>query len=150
MPQPKVRIWWDRDLQGYYVETPYSRAFVEGLKLVVPASDRGWDPASKIWTITERFFPAIKVAAERIFPGQVNILTREQAEKATAPSAVKIKTLNEVLLDFVLLLPNDALQKAYRVAAMTLHPDRGGDMEKMSRLNALWQRIEMERINKGS
>ena len=114
------------------------------------ATGRGWDPASKIWTITERFFPAIKVAAERIFPGQVNILTREQAEKATAPSAVKIKTLNEVLLDFVLLLPNDALQKAYRVAAMTLHPDRGGDMEKMSRLNALWQRIEMERINKGS
>ena len=80
----------------------------------------------------------------------MDILTREQTEKATSPTIAKSKTLNEVLLDFVLLLPNDALQKAYRSAAMTLHPDRGGDMEKMARLNALWQRIETERINKGS
>ena len=150
MTQPKVRIWWDRDIQGYYIECPYSKAFVEGIKVVVPASDRGYDPTSKIWTITERFFPVIKIAADRLFPNQVYYLTREQAEKATAPSAVKSKTLNEILLDFVRLLPNDALQKAYRVAAMTLHPDRGGDMDKMARLNALWQRIETERINKGN
>ena len=150
MPQPRVRIWWDRDIQGYYVEAPYHKAFVEGLKIVVPASDRGWNPESKIWTITERFFPAIKIAAERVFKGQVNILTREQAERATSPTVVKSKTLDEVLLEFTCLLPNDALRKAYLVAARELHPDHGGDMEKMSRLNALWQRIETERINKGS
>jgi curved DNA-binding protein CbpA len=52
------------------------------------------------------------------------------------------------MTSFVKLVPYDAMTKAYRAAAMTYHPDRsGGDMEKMTQLNALWERIKKEVYN---
>ena len=48
------------------------------------------------------------------------------------------------------LLPFDAAQSAYRKAALLLHPNKGGDKEKMTRVNALWSRIENELYRKVS
>jgi len=141
----KVRIWWDRDIQGYHIESPYNPQLVNGLKSIIPASDRAYDPVTKIWTFSERWFSPVKTVCDRLYGNQVSYLTRESTERATAPAVIKHKSLDEVLLAFSRLLPNNALRKAYLVAATELHPDRGGNMEKMAELNALWARIEEER-----
>lgn len=145
MPSQKVRFLWDKDVQGYRIECPYNKAFIEGIKALVPASDRDYDPSTKIWTVAEKWYKPLHIAAERLYPGQVFVFTKEQQERAAAPPAIAKASLDQVLTDFVKLLPNEALIRAYKVAAMELHPDRGGSMEKMSSLNALWQRIKEEK-----
>jgi curved DNA-binding protein CbpA len=50
----------------------------------------------------------------------------------------------EITLEFFRLAGPDAMLKAYRAAALTLHPDRGGSMDVMSSLNAAWDRIQKE------
>jgi len=56
----------------------------------------------------------------------------------------KRRPLNSVSLlsEFVALLPFQALQSAYRAAAMLFHPDHGGDVHRMQMLNEAWSRVE--------
>ena len=65
--QTGIKIWWDTTVDAYRVVTPYRPQFVDLLKQLIPSSDRGWDGTSKTWTITEKFLPAVKDLAERIF-----------------------------------------------------------------------------------
>lgn len=145
----KVRIWWDTRIQGYRLECPYNKSFVEGALKIIPAAQRGFDPETKFWMFEEKWLSPIQIAAERIFgKSSVNILTKEKVEAASQPSSVIRKSLDEILLDFMKLLPYEAAQKAYKTAALSYHPDRiGGSMDKMSLLNSLWQRIEKELYN---
>ena len=50
--------------------------------------------------------------------------------------------LDAAMMDFMRLIPHSAAQAAYKHAAKNLHPDRGGDPEKMTRLNQLWDIVE--------
>lgn len=145
--QTKCRIWWDESVQGYHVSTPYSKEFVEFIKLGVPASDRGFDPTTKIWTVTEKYFDLIYSTATKVWknPGDVAVVTKAQSQAASAPPAVSRASLDSVMLDFVKMLPERALLQAFRFAAAELHPDKGGDMDKMMRLNTLWDRIKTDK-----
>jgi hypothetical protein len=49
---------------------------------------------------------------------------------------------DETILAFFRLLPPAALKAAYYKAAGELHPDHGGDLEAMKKLNQLWHQIE--------
>jgi len=139
-----VRIWWDKDLEGYYMTMPFHKVFVDTLKQVVPGSDRGYNPAAKTWSFTEKWLAPVTQLVTKIFGTPPQVLTRAEAEKASAPSVGVNSKLDTVVLKFFQLLPYEAAQRAYKAAAMTLHPDRGGKMEDMSELNALWTRIEKE------
>lgn len=143
-----IRIWWDESVQAYRVVTPYRPQFVDALKQLLPASDRSWDNQTKTWTITERFLGPVQNLAEKAFGAKATVITKDQAQKASMPPTVRSSTVDTVIVEFFKLLPYEALQKAYRQAAMTLHPDRGGNMESMSKLNASWQRLEKEFFNK--
>lgn len=142
---PSIRIWWDTSVQAYRCATPYKAEFVEALKLVIPTSKRSFDPSTKVWTFAEECLVGITALCARVWSTKPNVLTRQQVENAQQ-SAVLSKTsgVDVVIVEFFRLLPPEAAQAAYRKAAMLLHPDRGGDMDKMSRLNAAWQRIEAE------
>lgn len=148
MIQPSIRIWWDNDVGVYRCSIPYNATVNDLLNQAIPFSERSLDKESKIWSITEQAMPAFRKIAESVFKSQATVITKEQAQKASASPSITKATLDSVLLDFVKLLPYEAAQKAFRLAALTLHPDRvGGDMEKMSRLNAAWTRIEKEFYN---
>jgi len=131
---------------AYRISVPYSQEFVEALKATIPSSDRARDNAANLWTFSEKYFDFVTNLANMVWknPGEVVIITREQAQQATAPAVVARATLDSVLVQFMKLLPPSAAQAAYRRAAFELHPDRGGDMSKMSALNALWSRISEE------
>lgn len=40
---------------SYIVKTPYSPVFVDMLKRYIPASDRKWDNASKVWIVSTKY-----------------------------------------------------------------------------------------------
>ena len=148
MAQPSgIKIWWDDSVQVYRLVTPYRPNFVELLKQLIPSSDRAWDAASKTWSLTEKFLPATKDLAEKIFGGVATVISKQQAQAAQGQSnsgaAVRSTTpVGKLIEDWFSLLPYEAAKKAYREGAMSLHPDRGGSLETMSKFNSLWQQIE--------
>ncbi len=146
MTQTKCRIWYDPKVDGYHISCAYSPQFVEFIKAAVPVSDRAFDPVTKHWTVTEKFFPILRSVAEKVWQASEIIIVTKDQTRATASAPVHKASLDSVIIEFVKLLPADALTTAYRKAAVAYHPDRGGDSDRMSRLNALWTRIEAELI----
>lgn len=147
----KARVWWDKDITAYRASFPFKPQIVEFLKNQIPASDRTWDPATKIWTFTEQYLDGtVKFLHICFGNGEVAVVTRQQFEASSRPSGTSVRTSNTIELacsDFMRLLPYDSARQAYRHAAMALHPDRNKEpeaMEKMSKINSLWSRIEKE------
>lgn len=142
--QGTVRIWWDPAISAYRMVMPYNKGFLDLLKTLVPVSDRSYESETHIWTFTERFLKPVQELVEKAF-GRATLVDKAQAEaaqqnKSTAPGA----PLDAVIVEFFRLLPQEAARRAYLVASNVMHPDRGGDMEKMSKLNAAWTRLEKE------
>jgi len=145
-----VRIWWDASVQAYRMASPYNKDLVEAVKTFIPVSDRSYDPQTKIWTIVERQLTPL-TGLFKTLNIQPTVITRQQTEQAaqSQPNGAQKRGLDiaVVALDFMRLAGPDAMQKAFRAAAMTLHPDRGGSMDKMSALNAAWERLQKELYN---
>lgn len=156
-PQQSCRIWWDVSIQAYRLSSSYNKDLVDALKAFIPVSDRSFDTGTKIWTITEKYFQPLLSLISKLHINPT-VITRQQAEAAktgsttgsgygsssNAVTRTTLSVIDKACLDFMKLLPYDAAQAAYRKAAMLLHPDRGGDMEKMTQLNQLWTVIEKE------
>jgi len=146
----KCVIFWDTKVQAYQLQMKGDfnkiQKTVEFLKGVIPHSDRNWEPTTKTWTFTEKYLDGVQKFCTLLFGNQeVAVLTRDKVEGQSQSVSVNgYNTLDSALLTFMKLLPFDAAQAAYRKASMTLHPDRGGDMEKMTKLNQAWSKIEKE------
>lgn len=146
----KCVIFWDIKIQAYQLQMKGDFQKIEKavafLKQAIPHSDRNWDPTSKTWTFTEKYLDGVQKFCVILFGGQeVACLTRDKVEGQSKNISVSsTNTLDVALLTFMKLLPFEAAQAAYRRASLTLHPDRGGDMESMTKLNQAWSRIEKE------
>lgn len=140
----KCTIWYDPKLDGYTLQCAFSPEFINFIKAAIPASDRSFDPASKNWKFHKKYADAVVSTAKKCFgDGNVAFISEQQVKGAT-PAASKTLTLESACAEFVKILPFDAANAAFRKAAMLLHPDRGGNMESMSRLNILWDKIKAE------
>lgn len=142
-----VKIWWDVSVDAYRMNSPFNKALVDAMHQVIPYSDRSFDRDTKVWTFAEKYLAPLLVLLKTIgiLP---SVITRAQAEQAqtssSSGSAHKGKPVDAIIVEFVKLVPYDCMLKAYRAAAMQLHPDRGGNMDKMTSLNAAWDRIQKE------
>jgi hypothetical protein len=154
MPQQlNIRIWWDASVSAYRMTSPYNASLVDALKQFIPVSDRSYDPATKVWTFVERQLAPLQGLLKQLNMQPV-IITRAQAEQAAqqaassagsqSTAAQRVKPLDTVIIEFVRLLPYDAMRSAYRKAAMELHPDKGGSAERSAQLNDNWSRIAKE------
>lgn len=145
-PQTSCRIWWDASVSAYRLSSSFNKELVDTIKAQIPGSDRSFDQQSKIWTFTEKWLTPLLGFIKLLGVSPI-VITRAQAEVAQTSSAsgsTRGKSLDAVIIEFVKVLPYESARKAYRDAAMLLHPDRGGSMEKMSALNAAWERIQKE------
>jgi hypothetical protein len=141
----KCKLWWDNSVGAYRISTPYSPQFVDYIKASIPGSDRAYDKATHYWTFSEKYFKQVEDVIKKLWPTEHVIISHAQAQSASAPPALARTAITTAIEEFFLLLPFDAANAAYRKAALELHPDReGGNMEKMSKLNALWDRIKKE------
>lgn len=144
----KCKIWWDTTISAYHISVPYNDQFRETLKRLIPASHRDFDEDAKIWIVAEEFLKPIVSLANAVWPqaGSVSVVDRAMAEatsSSTSSTAVS-GGLPSMCEQFMALLDPGEAQELYRKASLRLHPDRGGDMEKMTQLNTLWGRIKKE------
>jgi hypothetical protein len=160
-----LNVTWNPQYKCYTFSGSYNKEYLDILKVSVPASGRSWNEQSKSWLVDEKYVDPLLAIARKVF-GTVNYQTKAQFEAKfggaqqsyqqsqqnyTISSPKNEFTPNEAL-EFIKLIPREALRKAYLQAAMLLHPDRNSDPEastKMSKLNALWNRIEILIIQQG-
>ena len=156
----KAQLFWDSTIQAYRLkmqgEWSKTEKIVEFLKKQIPHSDRNLDvkedPSTHkkdyTWTFTEKYFDGTVKFLELVFgKTEIAIITRQQVEAAQAPRSAMISNSSPqatMCFEFLKAIPYEAAQKAYREAAIRCHPDRGGNMEQMSTINALWTRIQKE------
>ena len=94
-PQTNVRLWWDASIQAYRLSSPFNKTLVDVLKQHIPGSDRSLDPATKIWTFTERFYdPFVKLLAS--IGIQPTTVTRAQSEAAQGRSQAAGKPAEDI------------------------------------------------------
>lgn len=145
----KCVIFWDVKLSAYQLQMKgdFQRIekTVQFLKGAIPHSDRNWEPTTKTWTFTEKYLDGVQKFCILVFGAQeVAVLDRTKVEGQSKISVSTSNTLDSSLLTFMKLLPFEAAQAAYRRASLVLHPDKGGDMESMTKLNQAWSKIEKE------
>ena len=159
--QPQCSFTWDVPRQAYAVTAEYQPNFIEFIKAKVPGSNRVAEFDSitrkfKCWYIKEAWFDVLHELASQLWPGAVHVLSKINAERAwkmqedarlaaiAAQRAAVLGPFESALLNFCTLCDVDALRAARNKMAIALHPDKGGDPEKMARLNASWFLIEQE------
>jgi hypothetical protein len=95
----------------------------------------------------------IRLLASELWPGQVTLVTRSEVEDAERKQreALRVQLLaalpprEAAMFEFFEVCPLTSLKAAYRHAATQLHPDKqNGDSDKMSKLNAAWDKLEKE------
>ena len=154
-PQPQARLWWNSSISAYHFVSPYNEALKDALLKAIPASDRNWNPQARVWTITERYADPLRnlltvMGVNHTYVSKTQVEAAQQtASRTSANTASGLHKIDDVKCDFIKALPYEAALKAYRHAAILLHPDRGGDATRMSALNIAWQRIEKEVYNGG-
>lgn len=152
----EVKVQHDEELGAYTFRFLYRKhqwdsvkSIIDIIKVLIPASDREYNPGSKEWTILETSWPKLKAILEA---GQFHI-TEETVVRAenfhydhSTPTinAVSKDTLAAQLIQLLEISAEDladsiTAKKAYRRKALELHPDRNaGDGSRMSELNSLW------------
>jgi hypothetical protein len=142
-------IAWDCATQTYRLTSPYSNTLVEGLKYLIPSGSRHWDKDSKVWYVAEPYGEVLRKISESCFGvGSVSFLSRKDAEtqqqRYQTQSIVSQDIAASAIIEFFHLISYDDAKSLYRKTITRLHPDNGGDLEKSSRLNAAWDKIEKE------
>lgn len=154
---PKAIVMHDKRIDAYDLKFEADKQFrnsweaIKGviaiLKATVPVSDRTYEPNTKTWTVTSKYYGPIKELMQELrFTIEESKDNREDFFYDSTPTPViiskdslqvKLKAILEV--DDDIFSDTDKLKKAYRKKAMSLHPDRpDGNAAAMSELNSLW------------
>jgi hypothetical protein len=157
-PNTSVRVWWDQSVSAYRMTSAFNAALVDALKRFIPASDRSFDPATKIWTFVERqltplqsLFTTLNIKPTIVTRAQCEAQQAQSHQAASASASAgnvnvtsQRASLDAVMIQFVQLLPYDAARFAYRKAIAEMHPDAGGNAADASTLNVVWSRLEKD------
>lgn len=128
-----ARIWWDEASGTYAMATPYDEAFIRWFKLV-DKRYKSWNHEEKLWYLAPQILDEVRDKVKDFF-GDVHF-TGQQAARVVS------NLPTDTFAKFAKLVGVDALNKAYRDAAVKFHTDLGGDYDKMAELNQLWSAIK--------
>jgi hypothetical protein len=151
----EVRAIHDEQLGAYTIAFKYGRwewdrvkGVISIIKVLIPASDREYNPVTKEWTVLEASWEALKgILASASFKIIEEKAVRPEDfhyDYSTVTPLISKESLAAKLLDLLELSTEDLkdlvlLKKAYRRKAMEWHPDRNnGDGTRMSELNSIW------------
>lgn len=120
-----------------HCRTPYDADFVNILKAKIPASHRKWDGIDKIWKVDPSKDEVLVEIITRFF-GEPTVLEDKEVVVLTANAG-------DPYSDLLRLAPNDVLKSVFRLIATALHPDKGGQADKMTKANQAWAAIKADR-----
>lgn len=119
------------------ISFPFDRTLVDRFKNDVPAHARTYVPETKTWLFESAYAArAIHLLTER-FPDA-------HIENAPGPRlATDSDHESEYLTLFVIpAAPPEVVKAAYRALSKLYHPDKGGDVTAMQRINDAYERLE--------
>lgn len=134
--RPTGATLWLKD--GWiYVRTPYDADFVSSFKARISAAHRKWDPVEKVWKVDPSQDDALVAIVTQYF-GEPTILEDKEVVVVAAAEGDPYGAL-------LRLASNEILTKVYRLIATTLHPDKGGSADNMTKANQAWAAIKADR-----
>lgn len=155
-----IQIEYDKELGAYHLtfNNNYKRqwdevkGFIDVIKRLIPASDRSYNPITKVWTIAALKYEQIlepiinkgnfslsktvkkEMPKAEDFFYNTGVTTSTESKESLAGKLIN-------LLDCKVedLAEPDKLKKLYRKKAFEFHPDKNnGDGSRMSELNSIW------------
>jgi hypothetical protein len=121
------------------------KAVIDWLKMTIPSGERDYDDVSKVWYLHEKHFPTLKTVLEANPDFDTNIIGKPEGQTSQV-TFVSMDTYLQIFNDItgvdINTLDYAQALKKYRVCAMRLHPDRGGDEKLMSSFNVAWDNIK--------
>ena len=124
------------------LRSPYDRKrtpdFIAKLKNSIPSGMRKWDPEEKVWKVDPSYDDILLKLCEKWFE-EVNVIEMQPTIAALPAGSAS------AYHDLLSLADGNTIKKVYRLIASSLHPDKGGDVRKMTEANAAWEQIKKER-----
>lgn len=126
--------------------TPYSEDFVEELKARINWRLRQWSPSERVWMVDPAALDDLMEIAQKYFP-TISVVQNPQPQQQSMepPAEVLEDGTYGTIANLLRASSTETLKKLFRMMAVDLHPDRGGDVETMKLLNTAWDRIRLER-----
>jgi hypothetical protein len=124
---------------GYLLWTPFNPAFVDELKERIPFPRRRWAPTEKAWWIHHGEWGRARRLVTDHFDVELQLIEKPKPERPPeSPRERKARLVSEafVTLHLVVGAPDVVIRAAHKALALAHHPDRGGDLETMKRVNA--------------
>jgi hypothetical protein len=145
---------------GIDVSTPYESDFVDALKATVPSRGRKWDSDRKMWTITpayiddavrllEQYFHVVdlreeKAKAEREQREREQEHQQQQEQERQREQHEREQRYRHgpyATLHLQPTAPPELIHSAWRCLAKLYHPDHGGNLSQMQKLNAAYEEL---------
>jgi hypothetical protein len=123
---------------------PYSAALVQALKDSIPFRYREYNPSTKEWTVQPEFADYATALLLEHFPN-AEIPPREQWRRRQAESWTDGDDRFFRVLHLRPTAQRELIDGAYRILALRLHPDHGGDVTEMQQLNGAYAALK-ERV----
>jgi hypothetical protein len=151
----KVSLSWSSMIGAYelkfdnaYGDWNKVKAVIAWIKMTIPSNERDYDSDTYVWTIHEKYFVMLRDVIQAVHEFNFSVF-----EKPEGSSQVKFVSLDEYtkLFHYVTNQKIEDLefkeaQRAYRLAAMRMHPDRHPEDStagaKMSEFNEAWDIIK--------
>ena len=141
MKSDTVDIFWDISVFLYRIKAPYDKPRIDELKREVPGQFRTWDPPTKTWVFEEDYLSAVL----KIYSGyKIKLRGRQDVEReqrASLPAHIEADEITKACVKFIGFLDADAIGKAFKVQAVKMHPDKGGDAKAFAEFNEAYQYI---------
>ena len=153
--QVKVTLSWSSMIGAYNLkfDNAYSnftkvKAVIAWIKMTIPSNERDYDPDTYEWVIHEKYFVMLRDVIKGVGDFDATFF-----EKPEGSSQIKFVPLDEYMKLFTYVTGQELAklefkeaQRAYRLAAMKMHPDRHPDNpnagQRMSEFNEAWDVIK--------
>ena len=110
------------------LKTPFVGKFIDEMKNMIPKQYRVWHPVEKVWHVDELFAEEIQQLVDYYFPDTETIDLARASMAAAVPSWAKVLYIQADA-------PPEVVEAAYRALSKLHHPDRGGSVETMKKIN---------------
>lgn len=133
-------IWFDEQSGVLKIRCDFDSKFIESLKVHIPIKSRAWNKQTKTWEVEVAFLDTALHLMTKFFD---HIVTPQFGKRNSALQNKPDES--DPYSTLLRLAPDDLVKKVYRELAKELHPDKGGDKDKIQKVIKAYERIKKER-----
>ena len=119
------------------LEVPYNKQFNETLKTSLPSKKRIWDNNDKAWYIVKDQLDKLTYILDEYFDETILL--------DFPPMDISTGAYSKLYL--IEGAPLEVIRASYKALAIKYHPDKGGDVERMSEINVAYKELLGEFTN---